>query len=376
MDQVARAVAHELGHNLGLGHDTPGCGCEDCVMAAAALGAGRATWSRCSMGELQESRARGLLVCLGPWPPVQFGGPLCGNGVVEEGEQCDCLGPPCDCCRACKLRPGAQCGGGPCCDLQGGCTLRRPGALCRAARGACDLLELCTGTSAECPKDLHRENGEECGGTGLCYKGACARREASCRLLFGPKALPGPPGCYQDNLQGQEGGHCGIRRTGAPRACRAQDQECGLLHCSLLEPPVLHYGLGGLATVTQGSRCSAAVLGLNRGGPDPGMVPEGAPCGFRTWCRAMRCVPRPLTRGPPVPCSCSLPFCCPFLWTGSLLLLLLSLLSLLIARKRLRSSRDYAPLREPVTHISAQPEGPGSASWPTKSCPVPREFVL
>lgn len=54
------------------------------------------------------------------WCPSESGQPICGNGLVEQGEQCDCgYSDQCkdECCfdanqaedRKCKLRPGKQC---------------------------------------------------------------------------------------------------------------------------------------------------------------------------------------------------------------------------------------------------------------------------
>jgi hypothetical protein len=70
---------------------------------------------------------------------VGTGGPECGNGIVEEGEECD---------------------GGPCCTDD--CRFANPDQVCREAVGACDLAEYCTGDSADCPDDEYVEEGVTC----------------------------------------------------------------------------------------------------------------------------------------------------------------------------------------------------------------------
>lgn len=52
-----------------------------------------------------------------------FDSPVCGNGFVEAGEQCDCgMKGHCDnpCCNAstCMLYANASCATGECCDLK------------------------------------------------------------------------------------------------------------------------------------------------------------------------------------------------------------------------------------------------------------------
>ena len=61
--------------------------------------------------------------CLRNKPTSLFDSPVCGNGFVEPGEQCDCGLPEyCTntCCNAvtCMLYPNATCATGHCCDLQ------------------------------------------------------------------------------------------------------------------------------------------------------------------------------------------------------------------------------------------------------------------
>ncbi|HVO22422.1 MAG TPA: hypothetical protein VMW56_02200 [Candidatus Margulisiibacteriota bacterium] len=68
---------------------------------------------------------------------IRFFIPVCGNGVVEPGEQCD---------------QGAANGtAGSCCNST--CTFTSSGTQCRASAGVCDVPESCTGTSGACPAD-------------------------------------------------------------------------------------------------------------------------------------------------------------------------------------------------------------------------------
>uniref|UniRef100_A0A3B3RDN8 Disintegrin domain-containing protein n=1 Tax=Paramormyrops kingsleyae TaxID=1676925 RepID=A0A3B3RDN8_9TELE len=74
-----------------------------------------------------------------------YGGPRCGNGYLEDGEECDC-GDECSspCCNAhnCTLKAGAQCAHGVCCE---NCKLKSPGVLCRPASGShCICLTMST----------------------------------------------------------------------------------------------------------------------------------------------------------------------------------------------------------------------------------------
>lgn len=52
-------------------------------------------FSTCSKKDLAASLEKGVGMCLDNMPEVKvlYGGQKCGNGYVEEGEECDCGEP-------------------------------------------------------------------------------------------------------------------------------------------------------------------------------------------------------------------------------------------------------------------------------------------
>lgn len=105
-------------------HDNNDCICPDdrCIMAPSSSSVAPAHWSSCSLEYLAMAFEHGMDYCLRNKPEALFDSPVCGNGFVEEGEQCDCgLPEHCDntCCNAttCTLYANASCATGNCCDL-------------------------------------------------------------------------------------------------------------------------------------------------------------------------------------------------------------------------------------------------------------------
>lgn len=104
----------------------------------------------------------------------------CGNGVVEEGEECDAgrfgEDEPDDCCNqtTCRLKEFAQCSdvNSLCCSF---CKPAPLGTLCREASTiTCQAPTVCDGKSSECPRfgPVLRDD-TECIDGGRCNRGKC-----------------------------------------------------------------------------------------------------------------------------------------------------------------------------------------------------------
>ncbi|XP_013931699.1 PREDICTED: zinc metalloproteinase-disintegrin-like MTP9, partial [Thamnophis sirtalis] len=97
---MATTMAHELGHNLGINHDTNGCNCpaDTCIMTPRLTGVPLYDFSSCSVEQYKTFLTSNLPECIldKPLKTVVDAPAVCGNYFVEMGEECDC-GSPEDC---------------------------------------------------------------------------------------------------------------------------------------------------------------------------------------------------------------------------------------------------------------------------------------
>uniref|UniRef100_A0A671VZ70 ADAM metallopeptidase domain 28 n=1 Tax=Sparus aurata TaxID=8175 RepID=A0A671VZ70_SPAAU len=256
---VGATLAHEMGHNLGMDHDDSSrCACsgDSCIMAAALSWNVPRTFSSCSAANYEKYLTGRNPSCLLDKPDFRgLKAPsVCGNGFLENGEQCDCgsveeCTNPCCNATTCTLTAGAECGEGDCCD---NCKISSRSKECRGAQDECDLAEYCDGKNTDCPEDVFAVNGLQCdGGRGYCHNGQCPQRPNQCVKMYGPGATEARRYCYEQNTRGTYYAFCKRPSNSLWIPCQAADIYCGKLFChNGNENPNYDYG-----QVDTGTKC-------------------------------------------------------------------------------------------------------------------------
>ncbi|XP_046734645.1 disintegrin and metalloproteinase domain-containing protein unc-71 isoform X3 [Diprion similis] len=312
---VAGTMAHMIGHNIGMRHDNgrEQCVCKDwhgCIMAQSIVGLENVQpykFSGCSKSDYEDALRQGHGICLLNKPNELASSVTgtCGNKKIDDGEDCDCgtiencheKDPCCDPI-TCKLTSEAECAGGPCCD---NCKLRARGVVCRESTNECDLSEVCSGESGQCPVDVYKKNGSPCDNNGgYCFDGVCPALNLQCEQVWGYGGIAADKQCFEQfNSKGAINGHCGTDSSGHLVKCEAENIHCGSLQCQSGNKQPVISGMDQLYSRTiisikgQDYECKSTT-GTVEGSemPDMGLVRDGTTCGDNLICVNQTCTSR------------------------------------------------------------------------------------
>ncbi|XP_066093601.1 disintegrin and metalloproteinase domain-containing protein 5-like [Saccopteryx bilineata] len=243
LESYTVSIVQLLGLHVGLSFDNPDicyCSVDVCTMSPEAVHSlGVKEFSVCSLDEFKYIASNYDLECLHNTfsvTPVYKHKPVtkkvCGNGVLEQGEQCDCgTAKNCThkaCCDTtmCKLKRDKICGSGECCTQS--CKLKPAGVLCRKSHDECDFTEFCDGKQPHCVPDTYKYDGTSCNsGDSFCYEGKCKSTDKQCQKLIGGDSKGAPFACFDEiNASGDRFGNCGSK------PCLLVNVMCGKLVCT------------------------------------------------------------------------------------------------------------------------------------------------
>jgi len=218
------------------------------------------------------------------------------GGACDDGNACT-TNDLCGSNGLCAGTPVPTNDGNPCtadaCSTTTGAVTNLPGnggAVCRAAAGACDLAEVCTGSSATCPADTLAPSGTGCrAASGVCdvaegCTGAAAECPPDTFVGAGTACRPSAGVCDVAESCTGSSGACPADGFLAPGAtCRAAADVCDVLEActgSSAACPLDVFAGAGTACRPSAGPCDVAEACTGTGAACPGnaFVAAGATC--------------------------------------------------------------------------------------------------
>ncbi|XP_022426979.1 disintegrin and metalloproteinase domain-containing protein 18-like [Delphinapterus leucas] len=269
-------IAQLLGLKIGLTYDDiHKCSCPSamCIMNhEAVVSSGIKMFSNCSMRDYRYFVSTFEGQCLQNFSklkPLYQNQSVCGNGILEPQEECDC-------------------------DSE---QISVAGTPCRkSVDQECDFTEYCNGTSSSCIPDTYAMNGQLCRlGTAYCYNGRCQTTDNQCAKIFGKGAQGAPFACFEEvNSLRNSLGNCGFKNS-QPLPCEQKDVLCGKLACVWPHNNTYKSDVrSAVYSSTQGHVCITIGSSVRSGGRDYAYVADGTVCGSQMYCINKTCKEVPL----------------------------------------------------------------------------------
>ncbi|KAF4026212.1 hypothetical protein G4228_018355, partial [Cervus hanglu yarkandensis] len=269
-------IAQLLGLKIGLAYDDiQECSCPTakCIMNHEAIvSSGVKMFSNCSMHEYRYFVSTFEAQCLQKFSilkPFYQNQSVCGNGILEMHEECDC---------------GSE-------------QISVAGTPCRkSVDPECDFTEYCNGTSSDCVPDTYAMNGQLCrSGTAYCYNGRCQSTDNQCAMVFGKGAQGAPFACFEEvNSLHNSFGNCGFKNS-QPLPCEQKDVLCGKLACVWPQNSTYRSDVrSAVYSYSQGLVCITPASSVRSGGGDDTYVADGTMCGEQMICNNLgncHCIP-------------------------------------------------------------------------------------
>uniref|UniRef100_A0A3Q2GVC5 ADAM metallopeptidase domain 18 n=1 Tax=Equus caballus TaxID=9796 RepID=A0A3Q2GVC5_HORSE len=258
-------------------------------------------FSNCSMHDYRYFVSKSEAKCLHNFSnlqPLYQNQSVCGNGILEPNEECDCGSEEeCQfkkCCdySTCKLKGSVKCGSGPCCTSK--CEISVAGTPCRKSIDQeCDFTEYCNGTSSNCVPDTYALNGQLCRfGTAYCYNGQCQTTDNQCAQIFGKGAQGAPFACFEEvNSLRDRFGNSGFKNS-QPLPCEQKDVLCGKLACVWPDKNTYKSAVqSAVYSYIPGHVCISVATGssVRSDGRDYVYVADGTVCGAQMYCVNKTC---------------------------------------------------------------------------------------